>query len=165
MGGTIAAHVPVVDVGAARAVVIVDSMIAALPVTPAERDRLRADVTRDHDGTLRKFYAPIARADQLDRLMPTVLALSGPTFIGYLDAMATQPIADGGRAIAVPVLLMTSRLMIDKPDAQAKAIVDAGFAHVADLTVARFDTLHWIAWEQPAKFDAVLDAFLARVEK
>ena len=165
LGGTIAGHVPVVDVGAARAVVIVYSILSALPAPAAERDKLRASVARDHDGAIRKFYADLARADQLDRIMATAHVVPGKTWLAYLDAFATQSVPDGGRALKVPVLLMASKLLIDKPETQPKALVDGGFAHVADLTVARFDTLHWIAWEEPEKFDAVLDAFLARVEK
>ena len=164
LGGTIAAWVPLVDTGVARAVVISDSSIAELPFPEKDRNELRAQLVSEPVATLRSFYGRIAQPAQIDRLVETARRVPAPAFMGYLDAAASQAIADGGRGLTLPVLVQASPLLVANPHDRDAELARAGYANVADLTFDYFaGARHWIVWDQPAAFAASLDAFLARL--
>jgi 3-oxoadipate enol-lactonase len=166
LGGTITGHVPLVDPGVARAIVIVDSSIGPAPFSEKYIADTRANLARDRAATLRNWFAPICQPAQLPRVLEGVQKLSDETFIGYLQAVIRAPIADGGRAIGVPVLVMATRLLMPEPKKTTEQLKAAGYDHVAGLQLEFFDkSLHWPFWDEPAKFMQVLTKFLAKVEK
>jgi pimeloyl-ACP methyl ester carboxylesterase len=163
LGGTVSARVPLVDPDAASGVVIVDSVIAALPVAAEERKGLAEALVVDREMALRGFYARIARPAQLRRIVAGALKVPSQIWMGYVLATTVQSIPDGGRALDVPVLLQTSSVFIPE-DADARARLNqGGFAHVRDLTVDKFpDALHWLQWEDPQGWRASTEKFLSR---
>ena len=163
LGGTISAHVPLVDAGAARAVVIVDSSVGAM-WSAAEIAELRGKLHADREATLHAL-APCSPG-QLDRVLAGVRKLSDETMLGYLTAVSKQPITDGGRALRVPILLMASRLLLTDPKKRPEQLAAAGYAHVPKLQVELFpQSMHWIFWDEPEKFMRTLTHFLAETER
>jgi len=164
LGGTIAARVPLVDPGAARAVVIVDSMIARMPVPEEQRQALADALAKDREGALRGFYGRISRPGQLDRIVADALKVPPAAWLGYLAGGIVQSIPDGGRALSVPILLQASSVFIPDGANPAERLSQGGFQHVPSLTVDRFpEALHWIHWEDEAGWRASIDRFLAQV--
>ena len=151
LGGIVAAHVPLVDRAAVRALVVVD-MILGQSWTTAEIDEMRGKLAGDREAALRAWFGRICQPAQLERLLVGLRKLSNETIVGYMTAMRDGWIRDGGRAIGVPTLLMASKLI--EP-------AKAGFDHVAELRVEKFDqSMHWIMWDEPDKFVATLMRFV-----
>jgi len=166
LGGTITGHVPLVDPGAVRAIVIVDSSIGPAPWTKTDLDQLRAGLAQDREATLRRWYGAISKPDQLERIMVGVRKLSDEERLGYLTAVMQQPVADGGRAIAVPVLVVATKLLVEGKKSRAEELADAGYAHVPRLQVEYFaESMHWPFWDEPQKFLQTLQRFFAEVER
>lgn len=150
LGGIVAAHLPLVDPGAVRALVVVD-MVLGPTWTTAEIDEMRGKLAADREAALRDWFGRICKPAQLPRLLGGLRRLSNDAIIGYLEAMRDGWVRDDGRAIAVPTLLMISKL-IDR--------AHAGFDHVARLKVETFaQSMHWIMWDEPDKFVATLLRF------
>lgn len=163
LGGTIAAHVPLVDAAAARALVIVDSGVVA-PWSQADLDGLRAALAADREATLRGWFEAICQPAQRARIVGGALALADTTILGYLQAVLDAPVAGGGRALTLPVLLMATRLLLPGKQPRADELAAAGLDHVPDLEVAYFArSLHWVMWDEPDELRATLERFLARV--
>jgi len=160
LGGAVMAHVPLVDRGVVKALVLVDIPIG-VTWTPAEVAEFRDGLAKDRDATLRGFFGSICKPPQLPRILAGVGKLSNETIVGYLNALATGAIGDGGRALGVPTLLMASKLILPQKKPRAEEVAAAGLAHVAKLDVERFDdSMHWIMWDEPDKLVAVLSRFV-----
>jgi pimeloyl-ACP methyl ester carboxylesterase len=165
LGGTIVGHVPLVDPTVARGIVIVDSSIAA-PWTQQVLDELRAKLTRDREAALRGWIGEICKPEQLDRLMAQARKLPDETRLAYMTAVMNQPVVDGGRGIGVPVLLMATKLLLEGKKPRAEELAEAGYAHVPKLQVEYFaQSMHWLFWDEPKKFQQTLARFLAQVER
>jgi pimeloyl-ACP methyl ester carboxylesterase len=163
LGGTIAARVPLVDPGAARGVVIVDSTIASLPVALEQRKALIDALETNREAALRGFYGRIARDNQLDRIVAGALKVPADSWLAYLQGSVVQSIPDGGRALKVPVLLQASSIFADESADLSERLRQGGYAHLADLTVDRFvKALHWIHWEDEKGWRASTERFLSR---
>jgi 3-oxoadipate enol-lactonase len=162
LGGMVMAHVPLVDRGAASALVLVDIPIGDT-WPPSEVAQVRDGLARDRDATLRGWFGSICKPPELARILSGVTRLSNDTIMGYVHAMATGGIHDGGRALGVPTLLMASKLVLPGKKPRAEELADAGLAHVAKLDVATFDdSMHWIMWNEPDKFVTTLLRFVEK---
>jgi hypothetical protein len=53
-------------------------------------------VSEGSRATLRGWFGSILRPSQLERALAGLRKLSNETILGYVEAMATQPIHDGG---------------------------------------------------------------------
>lgn len=165
LGGMVMAHVPLVDRGAAAALVLVDIPIGET-WPPNEVAQIRAGLAKDRDATLRSWFGAICKPPELPRLLAGLARLSNDTIMGYVQAMAAGAITDGGRAIGVPTMLMASKLILPGKKARADELADAGLANVGQLQVETFaDSMHWIMWDEPDKFVATLLRFAASVDK
>lgn len=162
LGGMVMAHVPLVDRGAASALVLVDIPIGET-WPPNEVAQIHDGLAKDRDATLRGWFGSICKPPQLARILAGLARLSNETIMGYVHAMATGAIRDGGRALGVPTLLMASKLVLPGKKRRAEELADAGLAHVARLEVETFDdSLHWIMWDEPDKFVATLLRFVEK---
>jgi pimeloyl-ACP methyl ester carboxylesterase len=165
VGGAIVGHVPLVDPTVARALVIVDSGVGPL-WSQKDVDETRAGLAKDREGTLRSWFGAICKPSQVDRVLAGVRKLSNETVIGYVDAMLKQAMTDGGKALALPVLVMGTKLSIPEPKKPTEGLAKLGFGSVKNVQLAYFDqSMHWPFWDEPQKFMTVLERFLATVEK
>lgn len=163
LGGLLMAHVALVDRGAAAALVLVDIPIGET-WTAAEVAAIREGLARDREATLRGWFGAICKPGELPRIMAGLARLSNETILAYVRAMAAGAIGDGGRALAVPTMLMASKLILPGKKPRADELAALGLAHVARLEVETFaDSRHWIMWDEPDRFVATLRAFAARV--
>lgn len=152
LGGAVAAHLALVDPTALRALVLVDMTIR--PVWPAnEVAELRDGLAKDREAMLRRWFGGICKPTQLERLLTGLRALPDQAILGYVHAMSTGGITDGGRRLTMPTLLMASKLLDPK---------EAGVEHVPSLRVERFsESMHWVMWDEPDHFVATLTKFIA----
>ena len=166
LGGFIAAHVPLVDPTVARGLVVVDIGIGEL-WTPQELDEIRRGLASDRDAMLRGWFGRISQPGaQRERVVASVLKLSNGVLLGYPTATAAAPIADGGRALTLPTLLMASKLLLPGKKPRAEELAAMGFAHVPKLEVVFFDqSMHWLFWDEPQKFMTTLVRYLSTVER
>jgi pimeloyl-ACP methyl ester carboxylesterase len=164
LGGAVAAHLALVEPAAVRALVIVDMSIAPI-AKPGEMEMLRAGLAKNREATLRGWFGALCQPHQLDRLMVGLGKLPDEAILGYVHALTTGPITDGGRGIAVPMLLMASALLLPGKRPRRDELAAVGYAHVERLQVETFDkSKHWIMWDEPDKFIATLTRFLSTVE-
>jgi pimeloyl-ACP methyl ester carboxylesterase len=160
LGGIVAAHVPLVDPGAVRGLVIVD-MILGPTWQQNEIEEMSGTLATDREAALRGWFGRICKPEQLDRLLVGLRKLSNETLVGYMHAMRDGWVRDGGRAIGVPTLLMASKLILPAKKARAEELAEGGFAHVGKLQVETFDrSMHWIMWDEPDKFVTTLSRFV-----
>ncbi len=165
LGGAVAAHVPLVDPGAVKALVVVDMAIGAT-FEPKEVDELAAKLAADREATLRGWFGAISKPAELERLLAGLGKLSNDTILAWVRAMRDGAVPDGGRAIAVPTLLMASKLILPGKKPRADELAAAGFGHVPRLRVEPFaDSMHWIMWDEPDKFVATLLRFADEVDR
>lgn len=164
LGGFLAAHVPLVDAEVVRALVLVDIGIGAL-WTDKERAELSAAIVAKREPTLREWFGAISKAGaQHERVVAGLAKLSDETIFGYLALMQKQP-TPGGK-LTLPVLLMSSPLILPDKKPRADELAAVGFAGVPKLEVVRFDqSMHWIFWDEPDKFMTTLMRFVAAVER
>jgi 3-oxoadipate enol-lactonase len=160
LGGMVMAHVPLVDRDAAQALVLVDIPIGE-SWRPNEVAQIRDGLAKDRDATLRGWFGSICKPPQLARILSGLARLSNERIMGYVQAMASGAIHDGGRALGVPTMLMASKLVLPGKKPRTEELADAGLAQVAKLDVETFaDSMHWIMWDEPDKFVAVLSRFV-----
>jgi len=164
LGGIVAAHVPLVDAGAVEALVLVD-----IPIGPTwagdEIAQMQHALATDRDRALRDWFGAICQPSQYARLLVGLGKLSNDALVGWMHAMKDGAVPDGGRALVVPTLLMASPLVLPGKKPRAAELADAGYAHVARLQVETFaQSKHWIMWDEPDKFVAVLAKFVRAVE-
>ena len=165
LGGLVAAHVPLVDPGAVKALVVVDMLIGPT-WTDDEITDMQRGLAQDREGTLRGWYGAICQPAELERLLVGLRKLSNQTLVGWMRAMQAGAVPDGGRAIGVPTLLMASAALLPGKKPRAEELAALGYAHVRALRVERFDhSRHWIMWDEPDKFVATLSRFVASVER
>ena len=159
LGGLVAAHVPLVDPGAVAALVLVDIPIGQT-WTDDEIAQMKRGLATNREATLRGWYGAICRPAELDRLLVGLRKLSNETLVGWMRAMQKGALPDGGRALAVPTLLMASSSLLPGKGPRAEELAALGYGKVARLQVERFDTpKHWIMWDEPDKFVATLERF------
>jgi pimeloyl-ACP methyl ester carboxylesterase len=165
VGGTITGHVPLVDPTVARAIVIVDSGIGTL-WTQRDVDEARAGMAKDREATLRAWFGSICKPSQVDKVLAGVRKVADETLMGYGAATTRQSVADGGKALALPVLLMATKLSLPDPKKRTEGLAKLGFANVKNLQLEYFEqSMHWPFWDEPQKFTTALERFLATVEK
>jgi pimeloyl-ACP methyl ester carboxylesterase len=164
LGGFIAAHVPLVDPEAARALVLVDIGIGSL-WTEQETSELRAAILAKREPTLRAWFAAISKPGaQHERVVAGLEKLSNETIFGYLDVMQKQPTP--GERLTLPVLLTASPLIVPGKKPRAEELAAVGLGGVPKLEVVRFDqSMHWLFWDEPDKFTSTLTRFLSTVER
>ena len=165
IGGTLAAWTPVADSGAVKAVLIVDSSIAALPWPQNALDDLRKSLTANYVAGLRSFYAPIANGPaQIERLISTARHVPRETLLAYLEfAVHNSVVKDLGK-INVPVEMISSSLSFQTSN-HKKELAEAGYDGLKDLSSEEMSgTKHWVYWDQPQRYASLVDAFLRRVE-
>ncbi len=156
LGGAVAAHLALVEPAAVEALVLVDNGIGRM-WTPKEVDEVRAGLAKDREGTLRAWFGAICKPAQLPRLLPGLRRLPNDVIMGYVHAMATEPITDGGKRLTMPTLLMAGKLLDP---------AQAGLDKAPALRVERFPAaMHWIMWDEPDKFVATLLGFVAATAK
>jgi pimeloyl-ACP methyl ester carboxylesterase len=165
-GGMVAAHVALVDPAAVQALVTVDIPIGKT-WTAAEIEELSAGLAKDRAATLRGWFGAICKPGQLPRILAGPLGkMPNETILGYVRAMANGGVADGGRALKMPTMLMASKLILPGKKPRADELAAAGYAHVGKLSVETFaDSMHWIMWDEPDKFVATLLRFADGVGK
>ncbi len=161
LGGAVAAHVPLVDPGAVRALVVVDMLIGQ-SWTDEEIGEMQRGLATDREKTLRGFYGAICQPAQLDGILVGVRKLSNEALLGWLRALRDGAVPDGGSAITVPTLLMASSALVPGKKPRAEEVAALGYAHVARLQVEVFDkSKHWVMWDEPDKFVATLTKFVS----
>jgi len=164
LGGIVAAHVPLVDPGAVAALVLVDIPIGQTWAGDEIAQMQRALAT-DRDQALRQWFGSICQPSQYERLLVGLRKLSNDALVGWMRAMKDGAVPDGGRAIAVPTLLMASRELLPGKQPRAEELAALGYAHVKRLQVETFArSKHWIMWDEPDKFVAALAAFVRGVD-
>lgn len=162
LGGAIAPWVAIADPSAVKGLVIVDSSLAAFPLSRAERARLRESMQRDHEGQLRRFFGRLTKGD---RQTETVVAMARrvplATFFALLEAAADQPAGQRGREITAPMLVLASPLLISQPWRAREQLAKAGYRDIRHLSYEVFaEARHWIFWDEPALYAAAVDRFL-----
>ena len=165
IGGTLAAWTPVADSAAVKAVLIVDSSIAALPWPQNALDDLRKSLTANYVAGLRSFYAPIANGPaQIERLISTARHVPRETLLAYLEfAVHNSVVKDLGK-INVPVEMISSSLSFQTSN-HKKELAEAGYDGLKDFSSEEMSgTKHWVYWDQPQRYASLVDAFLRRVE-
>src|SRR5260370_31720114 len=109
IGGTLAAWTPVADSGAVKAVLIVDSSIAALPWPQNALDDLRKSLTANYVAGLRSFYAPIANGPaQIESLISTARHVPRETLLAYLEFAGHNSVVMDLGKINVPNEMISS---------------------------------------------------------
>jgi hypothetical protein len=135
-----------------------------MQVPTEQRQALVVALTHDREAALRGFYGGVARSDQVGRIVASSLRMPAETWLSYLLANTVQAIRDGGRALAVPVLLQASSILLPPGADEKTRLAEGGFEHVRDLTVDHFPgAMHWIHWEDARGWRASFDRFLARL--
>lgn len=169
LGGTLAAWTAVVDPGAVRGVLIVDSQVAPWPMPEADRARLRADLLRDPTTTLRRFYGPMTSSlRQLDKIVASAVRVPPATMAGYIDQSTSHDLDERVKDIRVPVHLIASSLTISNQDPSAArlAIQTAGYSTIPRFSYEVFpQSKHWLLWDEPEKFRTAVDHFLETVNR
>lgn len=164
LGGIVAAHVPLVDPGAVKALVLVDIPIGQT-WTGDEIAQMQHALATDRDKALREWFGSISQPSQYERLLVGLRKLSNEALVGWMHAMKDGAVPDGGRALAVPTLLMASPALVPGKKPRAEELAELGYAHVARLQVETFArSKHWIMWDEPDKFVATLTKFVASCE-
>jgi pimeloyl-ACP methyl ester carboxylesterase len=165
IGGTIAAWTPVVDSGAVKAVLIVDSTIAELPWTPKALDDLRKSLTANYVAGLRSLYAPVANGSaQVKRLITTARHVPRETLLGYLEFAVHNSVVKDLQKINLPVEVVASGLFFETSN-HKKELAEAGYDGLRDFSLEEMPgTRHWVYWDQPERYASLVDAFLRRVE-
>ncbi|MGZ3440171.1 MAG: alpha/beta fold hydrolase [Polyangia bacterium] len=160
LGGFILAHLS--DPQLVRAIVLVDIGIGSL-WPDNEIAEVRAKLAKDREATLRELFGPISRsAAQLERLLPGLRKLPDKTILGYAGVMGKQPTP--GAKLPRPALLMASKLILTGNKPRSEDLAAVGFGGATDLRVVRFDeSMHWLFWDEPAKFLATLGDFARTV--
>lgn len=170
IGGEVAAWLPLVDREAVRGVLLVDTTLAAPPISDSERTRLRADLKREMIPTLRRFFAPItSSATQLDKVVASAQRVSPAVFMGYLDYAMNNELDEKAGEIAVPVHLLAGPLLIANNNDQVKAhlaLQQAGLTAIPNLTYDYFpSSKHWLFWDEPERYRDAVDRFLSTVTR
>lgn len=164
LGGIVAAHVPLVDPGAVKALVLVDIPIGET-WTGDEIAQMQKKLATDRDQALREWFGSICQPSQYERLLLGLRKLSNDALVGWMRAMKAGAVPDGGRAIGVPTLLMASPMLLPGNKPRAAELAELGYAHVARLQVETFArSKHWIMWDEPEKFVATLSRFVRAVD-
>jgi pimeloyl-ACP methyl ester carboxylesterase len=139
-----------------RGLVLVDIGIGKL-FTDAEIAELRTGLAKNRDATLAGWFGAISKPGaQRERLVAALKKLPDQTILGCVDMIASQPATQ----LHAPALVMASPLLLPKKKPQAEELAAIGYT--MPVTVERFDhSMHWIFWDEPAKFVATLRAFAA----
>ncbi len=164
LGGIVAAHVPLVDPGAVKGLVLVDIPIGQT-WTGDEIAQMQRMLASDRDKALRDWFGSICQPAQYERLLAGLRKLSNEALVGWMHAMKDGAVPDGGRAITVPTLLMASPMLLPGKKPRTEELAALGYARVKRLQVETFDkSKHWIMWDEPDKFVATLKKFVASLD-
>jgi pimeloyl-ACP methyl ester carboxylesterase len=167
IGGIIASILTVQNPDLVRALVVVDTSPGPIPFPLSERDGMRTRMRDDERKELTAFFGQMTTGPaQTQQLVDRAARVPTKVLMGYLDAAAEQGARDQMGSLDLPVLLLGSPILLPGKKSPLEEARSAGFADVRDLTVERFrKSAHWLFLDEPAKFETVLDRFLARVTK
>lgn len=170
MGGTLAAWTALVDPGAVRGVLIVDSQVAPWPMPDSDRVRLRNDLTREPTSTIRQFFGRMTSSQrQLDKIVASAVRVAPTTLSGYIEQTGSHDLDERVKDIRVPVQLLASSIMIPNPSDEVAvklALQTAGFSHIPRFSYEVFSqSKHWLFWDEPDKYRAAVDRFLESVTR
>lgn len=163
LGGGVAAHLAERHAELVAALVVVDMGIG-VTFDAAGAAELKQKLQANRDAIVPRWFGSMMKPGNMERLKPSLDKTSTATLMGYIDALATGALGDGGKALTMPVLLMATKELMPGKQPRAQELVAAGFGRAPKLTVEVFpEAAHWIMWDEPAHFSDVLEAWLVRV--
>ncbi|HEX4458199.1 MAG TPA: alpha/beta fold hydrolase [Polyangia bacterium] len=163
LGAGVAAHLAERHAEMVKGLVVVDMGIGTT-FTAAGAAELNQKLAANRDAVVPRWFGSMMKPGNMERLEPTLDKTATTTLMGYVDALAHGALGDGGKALTMPVLLMATKELLPGKQPRATELADAGFAHAPRLTVEVFpEAQHWILWDEPARFEDVLETWMARV--
>ncbi|MFN7957144.1 MAG: alpha/beta fold hydrolase [Holophagaceae bacterium] len=161
MGGPIAARTVLVDAGAFRGLILVDSFLSALPA--AFMEPTISGLESNAPAALSAFMSHVsAGPTQNQRVVAEALRVPIAALQAYLRALTRDPI-DGRQAqLRLPVLQLAAGRREADPAREAAALAQFGFKGLPAFRAIHFPRArHWIMWDAPESFLVALRAFEA----